>query len=256
MEPTPLPALRRGTVPGWRYDHDVIDLGGLRMPTGVLEVCDPFTELGRGLRVQLPPREHPVRLTVAHVPDGPLGSGGLHSYLSVVLGEGEPATVRPLAVGDDAARPEPAGDRPGVVTVESGTVCLVDAEALRPAMPEADWYGTVFDTGRDDDWFTMLDSPDHLVEGAANLTLPLATGRENIVLARAGLGDGCFPLLACHDAAGGLLSVHVDLLVERRAAPAVEDDPDDLPTDDSARESLDEAPARPAGDSWWRRLLG
>ncbi|MGI5128701.1 DUF4241 domain-containing protein [Pseudonocardia sp. CA-107938] len=58
-----------------------------------------------------------------------------------------------------------------------------------------------------------MDSPEHLMEGCANIELPLATAGENVVLAHSGWGDGVFPVLCTVDADGRLLAVHIDLLV-------------------------------------------
>lgn len=98
--------------------------------------------------------------------------------------------------------------------MDAGTVAFADADAVARCMPAGDWYQDVFDTGRDDSWFALMDSPTHFAEGCANIVLPGATAGENVVLAHSGWGDGFYPVVGAYDATGRLLSVHIDLLVE------------------------------------------
>ncbi len=254
MEPSELLALSTGTVEGWRYHHRVQDLGVLQLPTGLLEASDPFTSLGRGVRVQVPPGAYPVRVTIADVSDEPDGEEDINSYLSIVVADGEVASVRPLLRDDDAASPEPVGDKDAWVGVDAGTVAFVDVGALTTGMPAGvNWYEEIFDTGDPDhpDWFTRLDDGD----GAALITLPQAGAGENIALAVSGYGDGGYPLLASYDASGSLLGVHLDLQVEERrdAGHAPVEDPEDAPSDNSAHEA---GPAPSGRTPWWKRLFG
>jgi hypothetical protein len=58
-----------------------------------------------------------------------------------------------------------------------------------------------------------MDNPDHIRAGLANIPLPLATEGTNIVISHSGWGDGFYPVVGGYDATGGLVAVHIDLLV-------------------------------------------
>ncbi|MFB9955634.1 DUF4241 domain-containing protein [Cellulomonas denverensis] len=211
MEQTPLLALRTGRIEGWKYTHHVVDLGTLRLPSGRLEASDPFVALGEGMVVRVPPGEYPVRVTVVDVSDAQDGSHLREAWLSVILADGEPATTPRLT--PDGVTPEP-----GLVYgvgVDAGTVAFADQEAVGRCMPPPmTWYDEVYDTGRPDSWFALMDSAEHLGPGLANITMPHATASENVVLSHSGWGDGFFPVVGGYDTDGRLLSVHIDLLVE------------------------------------------
>ncbi|WP_133979949.1 DUF4241 domain-containing protein [Kribbella voronezhensis] len=187
----------------------VHDLGVLRVPSGKLEASDPFVNLGEGQIIDVPPGDYPVRVTVADVSDKQDGSHLREAYLSVVLAEGEVASVGPAT---RVAEELPA-DEYWVVPVDAGTVGFADADAIRSGMPGDDWYDEVFDNGKDDSWFALMDSAEHLRAGCANIVLPAATAGENVVLAHSGWGDGVYPILSTLDATGRSLAIHIDLLV-------------------------------------------
>ena len=67
---------------------------------------------------------------------------------------------------------------------------------------DEDWYEDVFNNDTDTSWFSLMDSPDHLVAGSATIVLPMATAGENVVLTHSGWGDGVFPVLCTVDARG------------------------------------------------------
>lgn len=205
-------ALRPGpvTVDDAKWTLTVHDLGVLRVPSGRLEANAPFESLGEGVVVEVPPGDHPVHVTVADVSEEQDGSHLREAYLSVVVAPGEPVAVR-AASSSGAAPPE--GEF-WEVPVDAGTVGFVDAEAAGVDLPEgADWYDDVFDDGTDTSWFALMDSPEHLRDGCANIVLPTATDGENVVLAHSGWGDGSFPVLCTVDADDRVLAVHIDLHV-------------------------------------------
>jgi hypothetical protein len=206
------PARREGEIAGVRLH--VVPLGDLVLPSGQLEACDPFAYLGDGPVIRVAPGRYPVVVTVADVSDAQDGSHLREAYLTVVLAEGDPVIVRDLD-------PDRADGGWGIVGVDAGTVGFVDRAALATGMPEGDWYSDVFDTGRPDSWFALMDSPEHLVAGAANIVLPRATQGENVVLAHSGWGDGGYPLMATVDADDRILEVHIDLRVIAVAPPEV-----------------------------------
>jgi hypothetical protein len=99
------------------------------------------------------------------------------------------------------------------VAVESDTVALVDEDSLVSLMPDPSaWEDEVF-AGGPDPWYDVLDDPDEVREGAANVELPGAGSGENAVLCRAGWGDGRYPFIGSFDEAGDLIAVHLDLQV-------------------------------------------
>ncbi|WBQ05587.1 DUF4241 domain-containing protein [Kribbella sp. CA-293567] len=187
----------------------VHDLGVLRVPSGRLEASDPFVNLGEGIVVDIPPGDYPVRVTVADVSDEQDGSHLREAYLSVVLAEGEVTTVTAAARAGEV----PEDGKYFSVPVDAGTVGFADADAVASAMPAGDWYEDVYDNGRDDSWFALIDSKEHLIKGCANVVMPAATAGENVVLAHSGWGDGYYPVLSTSDSDGRLLAVHIDLLV-------------------------------------------
>jgi hypothetical protein len=205
-------ALQSGpvVVDGNTWSLTVKDLGVLRVPSGRLEATAPFESLGEGVGVDVPPGDHPVRVTVADVSDEQDGSHLREAYLSVVVGDGEPVGVRPAL---SAGQAPPEGEF-WEVPVDAGTVGFIDVDAVASGMPDdADWYEDVFDNDTDTSWFALMDSPDHLVAGSANIVLPMATAGENVVLTHSGWGDGSFPVLCTVDAGGRIVAVHIDLLV-------------------------------------------
>jgi hypothetical protein len=211
INPAYFRALRPGPVEvdGRTWSLTVHDLGMLRVPSGRLEACDPFVTLGEAPVLDVPPGDYPVQVTVADVSEAQDGSHLREAFLSLRVADGEVARVE-AATGPGGTLGE---DEFWMVGVDAGTVAFVDAEAARTKMPDGDWYEDLFENGREDSWFALMDSPDHLREGCANVVLPLATEGENLVLAHSGWGDGAYPVVRSVDADGRILGVHIDLLV-------------------------------------------
>jgi hypothetical protein len=220
----------------------VHDLGVLRVPSGRLEASDPFVNLGECAVVDIPPGDYPVRVTVADVSDEQDGSHLREAYLSVVLADGEAVSVAAAASAGQVLE----DDEYLAVPVDAGTVGFADAEAVKSAMPEGDWYENVFDDGTDGSWFSLMDSEDHLIAGCANIVMPAATAGENVVLAHSGWGDGYYPVLSTVDAAGQVLAIHIDLLVvgEVDAEDDDDDDDDEVAGAGAEAEAEAEAPKR------------
>lgn len=212
-------ALTTGTVPS-PFDDDylatgavalsVTDLGVLRVPSGRVEACDPFVMLGDGPVYAVEPGDYPVRVTVADVSGAQDGSHLREAYLSIVLADGEAASVEEAQTVD-------GGD--WGVGVDAGTVGFVDHEAVETAMPpeSTDWYEDLFDSGEPDSWFELMDSAEHYRAGAANIVMPLAKNGENVVLSHSGWGDGFYPVVLTRDADGTPLGLHIDLQVVGRS---------------------------------------
>lgn len=222
----PFFALLDGTPDGTEHPQTVHALGVLHVPSGRLEASDPFVALGDGLVVRVPPGSYPAFVTVADVSEDHDGSHLREAYLSLVVSDAGPvAEVR--AVTPEGAEPPEDGEHYGV-GVDAGTVGFADAEAIASCMPpddgSTDWYDGVFDSGEPTSWFELMDSPDHYLEGCANVTMPLARAGENVVLSHSGWGDGFYPVVTTHAADGTLLGVHIDLLVAGRDDDEEEDE--------------------------------
>ena len=195
----------------------VVDLGVLRVPSGRVEACDPFVTLGDGPVFEVEPGDYPVRVTIADVSKEHDGSHEREAYLSLVLADGEPASV-------EAAQPVRGR---GFVCVDAGAVAFVDHDAVVTAMPpQDDWYD-VFDSGEPDSWFSLMDSSDHYRRGAANIVMPRAGAGENVVLSYSGWGDGVYPVMLTRDADGAPLGLHIDLGVVGEFASEDEEDDED-----------------------------
>lgn len=190
----------------------VVPLGPLHISSGLLEACDPFTGLGDGPVFPVPVGDHPVFATIADLSGEHAGSNDREAYLSIVLAEGAVSRLR--AAGNQRERLLPGEFY--AVGVDSGTVGFVDHQSVETAMPDPsrhDWFAEIFDSGRPDSWFSLMDSPDHIGPGLANVAMPLATGRENVVLSHSGWGDGIYPVLGTYTADGTLLGLHIDLFI-------------------------------------------
>ena len=212
----PFFALLPGTPAGTDHPQTVHDLGVLHVRSGRVEASDPYVSLGDGLVTTVPPGSYPVRVTVADVSENRDGSHEREAYLSLVVSDAAPvAEVR--LVSPEGAEPPGEGEFYGV-GVDAGTVAFADPRTIAACMPpqEDEWYDDVFDNDSGSSWFALQDDPGHYRPGGANITLPLATGGENVVLSHSGWGDGCYPVVTTHDAAGALLGVHIDLLVAGR----------------------------------------
>lgn len=176
----------------------VHELGALHVHSGRLEVADPFTDLGEGRVIEVSPGAYPVSVTVADVSEAQDGSHLREAYLSVVLADGAEVSREPV---DDAG-----------VGVDSGTVSFADRDSLERLLPkDAEVLDELFDSDRPDSWFNLMDDPEHLRAGAANIVLPDAQRGENVILGHSGWGDGAYPVIRGLDERGGTVALHIDL---------------------------------------------
>ncbi len=198
-------------IEGATHEIAVVDCGDLMLPSGRLVAADPFVTLERHNRYYpVPPGTYPVQVTVDETIQREM-------YVSLIVSN-SPETERRVLVpfGPDGRQYEPPeGDRYYGVAVDAGTVCFVDDEAVRRGMPpeETTWLGDVFDNDSPSCWFKLMDNPDNIRAGLANIKLPLATDGSNIVISHSGWGDGFYPVVGGYDAMGNLVAVHIDLLV-------------------------------------------
>jgi hypothetical protein len=192
----------------------VVQCGQLRLPSGRLVACDPFAMLepGNNAFVSVPPGTYPVFVTLADVSDAQDRSHIREAYVTLAITEGTETRRKALAlVREGATQPILADGEFAGFGVDSGTACFVDDRSVATCMPPAEtWYEALFDNGRDDSWFSLMDDPEHIRAGLANIVLPLANDGENIVIVHSGWGDGAYPVVGSYDATGHLLAVHID----------------------------------------------
>ncbi|SMC27850.1 Protein of unknown function [Andreprevotia lacus DSM 23236] len=201
------------------YTLRTVDCGTLWLQSGRLVPCDPFVTLDRhdNIQIAVPPGRYPVTVTVADVSDEQDGSHEREAYLSLQLSNAASVSwsfLAPLAEGETAPETEP-GEFVGV-PVDAGTIAFVDADAVARLMPDpaaTSWYEHLFDNGDEDSWFALMDDPEHLRAGSANIVLPDARDGENLILAHSGWGDGVYAVVGTYAADGQLTGVHIDLAV-------------------------------------------
>ncbi|MDR3054944.1 MAG: DUF4241 domain-containing protein [Zoogloeaceae bacterium] len=182
-------------------------LGNLILPSGKLEASDPFVGLGDAIAViNVPAGTYPVFVTICEVEPNHFRE----AYLSVVFSDAKPAGL--VLFDENGAIPFSDEAEHLMVFVDAGTVAFADSEAIATAMPDhKDWYAKLFNNGKEDLWFSLMDSPKHLIKGSANIVMPNATQGENVVMTHSGWGDGAYSIVGTVDAAGKLLAVHIDL---------------------------------------------
>lgn len=188
----------------------VVDLGLLKVPSGVVRVCDPFAGMAESiLDFPVGPGEYPVWVTVADVSATQDCSHLREAYLSLALGSIPPVTVTPAEI---PGRPLEPGNV-WYVGVDAGIVAFVDATAAVTCMPPdpTTWPDEVFFSDGEGGWYDQLEDPEHLRAGSANVVLPLAGGGENVVMSFSGWGDGFYRVLVTRDAGGRPVGLHIDL---------------------------------------------
>lgn len=252
MNPLDFYAMRTGIATqtdGTPATMRVVELGRLRVPSGLLEASDPFVTLGDGPVFEIEPGNHEAFVTIADVSEEQDGSHEREAYLSLVLGDGVVSSVE--AAASVRGVPEP-GEYWGV-GVDAGTVAFADHEAIGTSMPDesdgSSWYDDVFENGTETSWFSIMDSAGHYEAGLANIVMPLAQDGENVILAHSGWGDGFYPVVVTKDSAGRILGIHIDLLVVGEVDPelAAEADPETTTPSSPPVEGHQESTGQPAG---------
>ena len=187
------------------------------MPSGHLVACDPFAAMDakNNAFIRVTKGRHPVTVTLVDVSENQNQPNVREAYASIYLQKGEEAYRKaiPLAV-DDKNRAEPQADEFQGFFVDAGTACFVDAWSVENCMPDSStWYNELFENSSPNCWFNRMDDPNHIRNGIANITLPLAKKGENLILFHSGWGDGTYPLVGSFDRANNLLAVHIDFFV-------------------------------------------
>jgi hypothetical protein len=213
FEKFPWRALQFGeiAIQGESHSMVVVECGMLHLPSGRLVAADPFVTLElRNGYYAVSPGIYPVFATIDDTIKREM-------YFSLILSATPEVRRRYLTsyTADDQAYPEVIDEQFYGVPVDSGTVCFVDDEAVRRGMPidPKQWYDAIFDNNRPDCWFQMMDNPDHIRAGIANVPLPLATDSTNLILCHSGWGDGFYPVVGGYDTEDVLVAVHIDLLI-------------------------------------------
>ncbi len=188
------------------YLLSVVDCGDLVMPTGLLAMCDPFSEMqvSGNPALQLSPGKYPVKVTLADVSGLKDGSHLRAAYASLVL-SGQPEVTRrqmPLLNMTYHA-----------FSVDAGLACFVDEGALATAMPPEKEWEEIFEDGLEACWIKRVDDLAHIRAGLANIVLPQARHGENIILFYSGWGDGSYGVVGSFDRQDNLTAVHIDFKV-------------------------------------------
>lgn len=195
----------------------VVQCGSIYLPTGKLVACDPFAfmQVRNNPHAIVPPGRYPVIVTLADVSEKLDRSHIREAYASILLKEGQESYRRTLPLTKEGEpTPELKDDEYIGFPVDAGTACFVDDSTISTGMPDPKtWLSELFENERSDSWFNQMDNPNHIREGIANITLPLAKNGENLVLFHSGWGDGVYPVVGSFDESDTLLAVHIDFSV-------------------------------------------
>jgi len=206
-------------VDGKRYLLTKVSCGTLKLPSGKLVCCDPFTGMNKNENpfINVPTGEFIVVVTLADVSPELDGSHYREAYASIIFDENAQEMHRksltPAIAGEQSEEVLNEGEFIGF-SVDAGTACFVDAESLKEGMPDEDsWFDDLFDCSEEKCWFELMDDPKHIREGIANIELPTSKQNNNLILFHSGWGDGTYPVIGGYDASGNLIAVHIDFFV-------------------------------------------
>ena len=211
-----------------KYKLSTVDCGELKIPSGKLICCDPFAAMSKtgNAYIQIPAGEYKVIVTIADVSSELDGSHIREAYASLLIGNTEKEVMRKCLQQSTNGIPSDEILEPGEYYgfgVDAGTACFVDSESLIEGMPDDNaWYDELFENEKNDCWFNLMDNPDLIRDGIANITLPLTKHENNLVLFHSGWGDGFYPVIGGYDDSGNLVAIHIDFFVV--STPENEDD--------------------------------
>lgn len=217
-------------TPNGPYFLRTIPCGDLLIDSGKLVACDPFVcwaPEGTPF-IHVPKGRFPVSVTLADVSEKQDRSHFREAYASIVFARGTEAYRKSISLAAEGEpRPEPKGDEFSGFPVDAGTACFVDESFARRFMPPPPWLESHFENKSPEAWFNRMDDPNHIREGIANITLPLAKNGENLILFHSGWGDGVYPVIGSYDAKGTLLAAHIDFFVVPSSDKPEESDDDE-----------------------------
>jgi hypothetical protein len=206
-------------VDGDSYKLSTVDCGELKVPSGKLVCCDPFADMDKtgNPYVSIPKGTYKVKVTLADVSQDHDGSHIREAYATLLIDEeSEEVTrksLRPTATGAPSKEILEPGEFYGF-GVDAGTACFVDAASLEEGMPDSStWYEDLFENENEDCWFDLMDNPDLIRKGIANIELPLSKQNNNLILFHSGWGDGFYPVIGGYNGAGDLVAIHIDFFV-------------------------------------------
>ncbi|MDO4260173.1 MAG: DUF4241 domain-containing protein [Actinomycetaceae bacterium] len=202
----PTPPQAKALYPQDTLALSVIDLGTLTITSGFVLAGDPLVHLEAGPQFPLPPGEYPVKVTVADLSAQQDGSNIKHIYLSLLLGQGEPAIKEPIA----STNSEPNNDGYHCFFGDTDQVAFVDPTHLAryAHLPEDGnaWVDMV-----SNNWNQFIEAPHCYPKGMANIAFPGAENGENIVIATTSGHDCVFPVALTRDSQGQALGLHIDM---------------------------------------------
>ncbi|MDO4260174.1 MAG: DUF4241 domain-containing protein [Actinomycetaceae bacterium] len=213
-------ALTEGTIP-WPFDPSdgldsktlnlhVADLGTLTITSGFVLAGDPLVDVVFEPQFPIAPGEYPIKVTVADFSEQQDGSNLRNAYLSLILRQGDTATVEFARPKDCAVADEDSSS----IDVGAGLVSFTDPLHYQRYMPPVDdgvaWTDIFFDSGPES-WSNIIDSEEHYPKGMANILLPAAKKGENIILVYTPWGNGVYPVVVTRDSQGQPLGLHIDM---------------------------------------------
>jgi len=204
---------------GQKYLLSKVLCGMLKLPSGKLVCCDPFAAMSKTENsfVQVPTGEFEAIVTLADVSLELDRSHYREAYASIIFDESKKEVSRKILEltvdGKPGGEQLQDGEYYGF-GVDAGTACFVDAESLIEGMPDEDtWFDELFDCAGEKCWFELMDDPNYIHDGIANIELPLTKEKNNLVLFHSGWGDGIYPVIGGYDTSGNLIAVHIDFFV-------------------------------------------
>jgi hypothetical protein len=206
-------------VGGNNYRLSTIECGHLKVPSGQLVCCDPFVAMDKtgNAYIDIPIGEFRVVVTLADVSTNLDGSHIREAYASLIIDDSAMETKRvclePTRDGV-LSNDKLEGDEFFGFGVDAGTACFVDSASLLEGMPPADvWYEELFENDNADCWFNLMDDPNLIRDGIANIKLPLSKNKNNLILFHSGWGDGFYPVIGGFDDSDKLVAIHIDFFV-------------------------------------------
>lgn len=202
-----------------RYQLSTIGCGKLKVPSGKLICCDPFSDMRKSENpyVQIPIGEYEVIVTYADVSPNLDGSHYREAYASLLIGDPAKEISRKClepSLNGVPTNKDLGNEKFYGFGVDAGTACFVDAESLKEGMPDEElWQDEIFDSGTEDSWFYFMDNPEIICEGLANIRLPMTKNDNNIIIIHSGWGDGFYPVIGGYDSQGNLIAIHIDFFV-------------------------------------------